>query len=1033
MVGAVARGRRPSSGPFSAIRAVVLGGFEVTVAGRAVTRAAWQRMSAERLVKLLLVTPGHRVAREAVAETLWPDAPPQTSRANLRKAIFFARNALGDALAVDARSVGFDPGRLDLDLDRLREAFETLSHTAGDRSGAGWSGDLDTATEIALELGSRDLLPDDPYEDWLVGPRDRLRSRWQTVALEAARAAQRSGRSAEAHELVDRLLDLDPTDEAAHRLAIELYASEGRHHAARRQLELCRAALREHLDADPSPETEAALRSAVEQSAREMVASPVSRLVARQDELRQIEALLDRVAAGRFAAALLRGPAGIGKSRLLREVASYGRTAGWTVIEWQAVEAARTLAYGPFRIGLAAVMTPEDAALLGEPASSGVAAVVPSFRHAPRLEFAGREALSEALVSAVERLALRRPVVLAFDDLPWLDPPSIEALGIVVSGLPHVPILLAATFRDDEPAGAETAALLDQVRRAGGLELALGPLALRDVEPLILGNLGGESVEPRLARLAHERSGGNPLFCLELLRAGRERGRIRVDGGRWTLASATVPEEVPDSVRRLVAVRTAALGGPARELLDAVAELGGDVSYATLAATLPDVPGGVMAALDAAIDSGLLAERGAGYAFAHPLYRLAVQGTIRPNRRGALHLAAALALAGTGAAASPEELQEAAALSTDPARVAAHALVAQALGVTEATRIAVAFGLEGGEREARLFDLAAAEDLLARALAAWRRLPHDVAVRFGASAALARLGTLRLNAGDEAGGTAACREAVTAARTPEELAAACVTLRYVPYRHGHFETALSILQEGLASLPPDAAAPRARLRTEMGWVLVRLRRVAEAIVALEDAARTLEMLGDRQGAMASLDALGVALRISNRLDESIRRLERSLALALDLGDARGELYARTHLASSLTRAGLPARARPHVTRALELARLMGDRYLESVVSWKAAEMEDALGDRASAVELRRRELELLGTVGGNPHNEALAHAHLAVMLGRSAHPAAGDGEAAAAREEAAAAREAARRSEETGYAERIERVLATGEWGDAGG
>ncbi len=276
MVGAVARGRWPSVGPFSPVQARVLGGFEVTVAGRVVPRAAWQRVSAERLVKLLLVTPGHRVARESAAETLWPGAAPQASRANLRKAVYFAHDALGsgDAPVTDVRSVGFDPDRLDLDLDRLQQAFGVLAAGSPAPGQNSRQADLDRATEVVLELGSRELLPDDPYEDWLFAPRERLHSRWQTVALAAARHVHESGRTSEAHELVAQLLDRDPTDEAAHRLAIELYAAEGRHHAARRQLELCRAALRENLDVDPSPETEAALRAAVAKAERARTEPP---------------------------------------------------------------------------------------------------------------------------------------------------------------------------------------------------------------------------------------------------------------------------------------------------------------------------------------------------------------------------------------------------------------------------------------------------------------------------------------------------------------------------------------------------------------------------------------------------------------------------------------------------------------------------------------------------------------------------------------------------------------------------------------
>ena len=76
------------------LRARLLGGFELSVDGHAVPASAFERPSGLRLLKLLLATPGHRLRREEAAELLWPDADPDRSSANLRKAIHFARRAL---------------------------------------------------------------------------------------------------------------------------------------------------------------------------------------------------------------------------------------------------------------------------------------------------------------------------------------------------------------------------------------------------------------------------------------------------------------------------------------------------------------------------------------------------------------------------------------------------------------------------------------------------------------------------------------------------------------------------------------------------------------------------------------------------------------------------------------------------------------------------------------------------------------------------------------------------------------------------
>jgi tetratricopeptide (TPR) repeat protein len=463
------------------------------------------------------------------------------------------------------------------------------------------------------------------------------------------------------------------------------------------------------------------------------------------------------------------------------------------------------------------------------------------------------------------------------------------------------------------------------------------------------------------------------------------------------------------------------LTGPTLELVGMAAELGSEFSFGILQAVLPDLEGGLLAALDAAMASGLLVEAGGGYAFAHPLFRMAVRGSSGSARRASAHLDIARAIAGCREDDPPERLAAAAAACVDLSTAADHALSAVDLGAPTALPIAVALGFAAAARAARMFDPATAS-VLERALAAWQRLPPELAAGFDACAANTSLANLRLHAGDEDRATQSFRDAIATARTPHELANAYGDYVWLPYRHGDFEGALAILEEGLARLPVEAAAARATLDRYVGWMLGRLRRLDEAIAHLEDAVRVLEGAGDRRNAMNALDQLGIMLELVHRSDEAIARLERSLAIALDLHDLRGESV-RIHLGTALTRSGRPGRARAHIERGLEVARQMGDRYLEAVAAWAAAEMEEALGNDDAAVVMRHRELGLLASIGGNPHNEALAHAHLAHLARRRGDNATFDAEAAAARHLAAA-------SPNPGYTSRIEEAISTTNWSD---
>jgi hypothetical protein len=173
--------------------------------------------------------------------------------------------------------------------------------------------------------------------------------------------------------------------------------------------------------------------------------------------------------------------------------------------------------------------------------------------------------------------------------------------------------------------------------------------------------------------------------------------------------------------------------------------------------------------------------------------------------------------------------------------------------------------------------------------------------------------------------------------------------------------------------------------------------------------------------MRALDVFGMVLTYVGRRDEGIERIEQSLALALELQDPVWEVRARLHVGLLLVRSGRAARARPHFERGTELAALTGDLYGQATSEWGAAEMEHRLGDLVAAAAHRTREIELLQALGGNPHNAAMSHAHLA-------HLARVMGDADVATAEAAAARRLAPLSPEPGYAGRIEAALAADDW-----
>ncbi|WP_095091236.1 BTAD domain-containing putative transcriptional regulator [Mesorhizobium sophorae] len=211
----------------------LLGRFAVSVDGRPIPAADWRRDRASALVKLLALRAAHRIHREQAMEIFWPDADPEAAGANLRKAIHFARRALGahDLIEVSNDIVSLAP-HAELEIDT--ESFEAAAKAAlrgGDRS----------AYERAADLYGGRLLPDDLFVEWLDTPRAQSQQRYSDLL--------RAG------GLWQRLIALDPADEQAQCALMQAALDAGNRVEAIRQFNQLRDNLHAELGVGPSAAT----------------------------------------------------------------------------------------------------------------------------------------------------------------------------------------------------------------------------------------------------------------------------------------------------------------------------------------------------------------------------------------------------------------------------------------------------------------------------------------------------------------------------------------------------------------------------------------------------------------------------------------------------------------------------------------------------------------------------------------------------------------------------------------------------------
>ena len=227
--------------------------------------------------------------------------------------------------------------------------------------------------------------------------------------------------------------------------------------------------------------------------------------------------------------------------------------------------------------------------------------------------------MATAVIGVLTELVRQQPVLVAIDDVHWVDLASRRALEFVVRRLP-AQLRLLVTRRTEGP--AEVPLELDRALPPDAFQRAvLGSLSLASLHHIVRERLGTSPPRPMIARIA-EASGGNPFFAIEIARAA---------GSRATGLSEHAPLPVPQSVQKLAAGRVKALSGAAREAVRVVASLSRPTADAVMTA-LPDDFAGA-AAIAEAEEAGVLVTEHGRVRFTHPLLASAVYASVSEARR----------------------------------------------------------------------------------------------------------------------------------------------------------------------------------------------------------------------------------------------------------------------------------------------------------------------------------------------------------------------------------------------------------------
>jgi predicted ATPase len=381
-------------------------------------------------------------------------------------------------------------------------------------------------------------------------------------------------------------------------------------------------------------------------------------LVGRRQEMEQLRRHWSRAAAGEGQVVLVSGDPGIGKSRLVAEFLEERSAEPHHCLKYFGASHQTDTPFYPVirELQRAAAFdradSPEErlaklATLLGpsgDPGAEGMMLLadllslpVQDAQALQRLSPGQRKQRTlAAMVARIKRLAARRPVLVLVEDTHWLDPTSLELLGLLGEAMQRLPVMMLITARlEFEPPWPIGAYL-----RLAGLR--------REDARLLIHRVVGSKALPREATdriLAH--TDGIPLYIEELTKELLESGTLCEGPDRYELVGPCPPHVVPTTLAALLASRLDRLG-PAKEVAQIGAAIGREFSHELLSAVCPWAGAGLQDALDALVKSGLVFRRGTGttadYSFKHALVQDAAYETLPREPRRALHARIAEAL-----------------------------------------------------------------------------------------------------------------------------------------------------------------------------------------------------------------------------------------------------------------------------------------------------------------------------------------------------------------------------------------------------
>jgi DNA-binding SARP family transcriptional activator/tetratricopeptide (TPR) repeat protein len=599
--------------------------------GRVRTRSA--RSAA--LIGFLVMHPGSPQARQRIAGLFWPDSTEAQALTNLRRELHQLRQVLGDepSLVITSRDLCWQDTpacRVDVRIfDLERQAALAAGHSEQQ---------VLTHAARAVAQYKGDFLPG-AYDDWLLEARAELERQCVELCDLLSQAQAAAGDLAGAVQSARRRITLQPLEETGYRTLMRLQADLGDRAGALSTYHHCASVLERELGVTPDPATRQAVAGLLARSdlapadgpgATPAVGRPgrAGPLVGRSRELSLLAGVWRSTAAGHPALVLVRGGAGVGKTRLIAEIAGTARLQGAVVASTRCFGTSGRLAMAPVADWLRNPAVQAAAGELDPAWRTEVDRLIPAKGHEDPA--AGSMVMADAwqhhrFFEGLARtlLTAARPLLLVLDNLQWCDQETLAFITFCLGLDPAAQILVIGSLRDDSPdEDHELAGWITRMRASGLLtELSLSPLDSAGTARLAEA-ISGRPLPQADVQLLQATTGGFPLYVTEAVRDGVDQGAAPLPAGDLAAVLRSRLSHPSTAVQEVTDLAAAVGTNFTLDLLTEASDLDADV---------------VVEAVDELWRRRIVREFGDGYDFSHDLLRETAYSQISPPKRWLLH------------------------------------------------------------------------------------------------------------------------------------------------------------------------------------------------------------------------------------------------------------------------------------------------------------------------------------------------------------------------------------------------------------